>query len=208
LVSTFLALLVAAPLAAQQPFLPVDDASSRPDFFSFRAQLQRTIARHDTAALLAVVHPQIRNPFGDNDGIDEFRRMWNIDAADSEIWEVIATVLGLGGSFLDTDTFVAPYVFSRWPAWFDSFEHVAVIGTDVRVRLQPAADAPVITTMTFAVLPVARPDVEVDGWTAVRVDGNRTGYIASQFVRSPVDYRAIFRDEGRQWRLVTLVAGD
>jgi hypothetical protein len=83
-----------------------------------------------------------------------------------------------------------------------------VIGTDVRVRSQPNADAPVIATMSFAILQVARPDVEVNGWTAVRVEGNRTGYVASQFVRSPIDYRAIFRYEGRQWKLVTLVAGD
>jgi hypothetical protein len=200
--------LVTAPLAAQQPFLPVDEASTRPDFFSFRARLQRTIARRDTAALLAIVHPRIRNTFGDNDGIDEFRKMWNSGTADSEIWDVLGTVLGLGGSFQDADTFAAPYIFSRWPETFDSFEHVAVIGTDVRVRSQPRADATAIATMSFSILPMVRPDVEVDGWTAVRVAGNRTGFIASQFVRSPVDYRAIFRYEGRQWQLVTLVAGD
>jgi hypothetical protein len=203
-----LALLATAPLAAQQPFLPVDEASSRPDFFSFRAQLQRVIARHDTAALLAIVHPQVRNSFGDNDGIDEFRRMWNIGAADSGIWDVLGTVLGLGGSFQDDNTFAAPYVFSRWPAQRDAFEHVAVIGRSVRVRSQPNAGAPAIAAISFTILPVARPDVDVEGWTAVRVDRNRTGYIASQFVRSPIDYRAIFRDEGGQWKLVTLVAGD
>ena len=209
LVSAILTLSAAAPLAAQQPLLPVDEASSRPDFFSFRAQLQRTIARRDTAALLAIVHPQIRNTFGDNDGIAEFRKMWNVDTADSEIWDVLGTVLGLGGSFHDADTFVAPYIFSRWPGTFDSFEHVAVIGTDVRVRSQPRADATAIATLSFSILPRARPDVEVEGWTAVRVTGHRmTGYIASRFVRSPIDYRAIFRYEGRQWRLVTLVAGD
>ena len=205
---TILALLAASPLAAQPSLLPVDEASTRPDFFSFRAQLQRTIARHDTAALMAVVHPQIRNSFGDNDGIDGFRKMWNIGAADSEIWDVLGTVLGLGGSFLDNGTFAAPYVFSRWPEKFDAFEHVAVIGTGVRVRSRPRADANAIATMSFSILPAARPDVEVDGWTAVRVEGNRTGYIASPFVRSPVDYRAIFRHDGRQWKLVTLVAGD
>lgn len=202
-----LALLATAPLA-QQPFLPVDEAGNRPDFFSFRAQLQRAIARHDTAALLAIVHPQIKNSFGDNDGIDEFRTMWNIGAADSEIWGLLGTVLGLGGSFHEDDTFVAPYVFSRWPGQIDPFDHVAVIGSDVRVRSQPNADAPVIAAMSFTILPVARSDAEVEGWTAVRVEGKRTGYIASPFVRSPIDYRAIFRYESRQWKLVTLVAGD
>lgn len=202
-----LALLATAPLA-QQPFLPVDEAGNRPDFFSFRAQLQRAIARHDTAALLAIVHPQIKNSFGGNDDIDEFRTMWNIGAADSEIWGLLGTVLGLGGSFHEDDTFVAPYVFSRWPGQIDPFDHVAVIGSDVRVRSQPNADAPVIAAMSFTILPVARSDAEVEGWTAVRVEGKRTGYIASAFVRSPIDYRAIFRYESRQWRLVTLVAGD
>ena len=107
---TVLALVAASPLAAQQPFLPVDEASTRPDFFSFRAQLQRSIARHDTAALLAIVHPQIRNSFGDNNGIDEFRRMWNIGGVDSEIWDVLGTVLGLGGSFEDNRDVVATVV--------------------------------------------------------------------------------------------------
>lgn len=202
-----LALCATASVAAQQQLLPVDEASNRPEFFSFRAHLQRAIARHDTAALLAVVHPQIRNSFGDNDGIDQFRTMWNIGAEASEIWDVLGTVLGLGGSFHDDNTFVAPYVFSRWPGTFDAFEHVAVIGTDVRVRSEAAADAPVVTTSSFAILPVTRQATEVDGWIAVRV-GSRTGYIASQFARSPIDYRAIFRYEDRQWKLVTLVAGD
>ena len=34
------------------------------------------------------------------------------------------------------------------------------------------------------------------------------GYISSAYVRSPIDYRAIFRFENRRWQLVTLVAGD
>ena len=126
--------------------LPVDEASRRPDFFSFRAQLQRAIARHDTTALLAVVHPEIRNSFGDNNGIDEFRMMWRIAEPDSGIWDTLGTVLALGGSFQDEQTFAAPYVFSRWPGQFDAFEHVAVIGSDVRVRAEPKADAPIDTS--------------------------------------------------------------
>jgi hypothetical protein len=208
LLSAVVVLLSAAAVAAQEPLLPVDEASRRPGFFSFRAQLQRAIAGHDTTALLAIVHPQIKNSFGGNDGIDEFRTMWNIGAADSRIWEVLGTLLALGGSFQGDSTFVAPYVFSRWPETLDAFEHIAVIGTDVRVRSQPNTAAPVITVASFAILPVDRRAEETEQWIAVRVDGGRSGYIASRFARSPIDYRAIFREEGGQWKLVTLVAGD
>jgi hypothetical protein len=201
-------LLAAGSLvAADTQFLPVDEATRRPDFFSFRAALQRAIAQHDSAAVLAIVHPDIKNSFGGNDGIDEFRRMWRIEAPDSDIWATLGTVLALGGSFSGTDTFVAPYVFSRWPDRFEAFEHVAVIGSDVRVRSKPSVDAAVVSTVSFAILALDRR-AETGEWTGVRLDRARTGYVASTYARSPVDYRAIFRRENRAWRLVTFVAGD
>ena len=201
-------LLALAVLAAPAQLLPVDEASTRPDFFSFRAALQRAIAQHSAAGLLAIVHPHIKNSFGDDDGIDAFRTMWKITEPDSEIWDVLGSVLALGGSFHDADTFVAPYVFSRWPEQFDSFEHVAVIGSNVRVRSQPDTTSNAIDTVSFAILPLARPVTDKEGWTAVQLDTQRVGYISAAYVRSPIDYRAIFRFENRRWQLVTLVAGD
>lgn len=70
-VSTALVLLtlLACPSAwSQQQFLPVDQAPTQPDFFSFRAQLIATLARRDVPALLDVVHQNIKNSFGGNDG--------------------------------------------------------------------------------------------------------------------------------------------
>ena len=193
--------------AAGTQLLPVDEASRRPDFFSFRAGVQRAIAQRDSAALLAVVHPQIRNSFGPDDGIDNFRLMWRTDTPESEIWTELGTVLALGGSFHGDDTFVAPYVFSKWPDQFNAFEHVAVIGADVRVRSKPSADAAAVSRVSFEILPVAQPADSAE-WTAVSLEGGSTGYISSRYVRSPVDYRAIFRFADGQWKLVTFVAGD
>ena len=116
------------------------------------------------------MHPQIKNSFGGNDGIAEFREVWKPETADSGIWDTLGTVLALGGSFQDENAFVAPYVFSRWPGQFDSFEHVAVIGSDVRVRSQANTNAATLTTVSFAILPTARQVTELAGWTAVRLD--------------------------------------
>jgi len=201
-------LLALALLAAPAQLLPVDEASSRPDFFSFRASLQSAIARRDTAALLAVVHPRIKNSFGGNDGIDEFRATWKLDDPNSQLWERLGTTLAFGGSFRDGDTFVAPYVFSRWPDQFDSFEHVAVIAANVRVRSQPNTTASTMDSVSFAILPLSRRSTDTEGWTAVQFAKAQVGFIASAYVRSPIDYRAIFRNEDRRWRLITFVAGD
>jgi hypothetical protein len=201
-------LVTAIVSAAPVQLLPVDEAAKRPEFFSFRAQLQQAIARRDATALLAAVDPNIKNSFGDNDGIDEFKSMWEIGQADSEIWEELGTVLSMGGSFFDDHTFVAPYVFSKWPESLDSFEHVAVVGANVRVRSEPRTDAAPLDAVSFVILPVAS-DARVtdDGWRAVKLE-SKVGFVSSRFVRSPIDYRAIFSEQSGVWRIVTFVAGD
>jgi hypothetical protein len=198
-----------AALAAAPPTLaPVDEGPSNPAFFSFRAQLLRTVVARDVGALLAVVDPHIKNSFGGDDGIDEFKTMWELETPGSPVWEELGAVLALGGTFAGPHTFVAPYVFSRWPQSFDAFEHVAAIGSGIRVRAQPTASAETIGSVSFAILRLAPGAAAGDeAWTAVLLDG-RTGYIASRLVRSPVAFRAFFSDVSGQWRVVMFLAGD
>jgi hypothetical protein len=200
---------LAAQSAPPRRLLPVDEAASRPDFFTFRAQLQASLARHDLAALMAVVHPKIKNGFGGDDGEANFESKWRPGDADSDVWEELAVVLALGGTFESADTFVAPYVFSRWPQGIDSFEHVAVVGDRVRIRTAPRADAESAGVNSFGILPLARPSAETAAdWTAVRFPGTEVGYIASRFVRSPVGYRAFFSKRDGRWQMLMFLAGD
>jgi hypothetical protein len=204
-------LLCLATLDGAQPvarLLPVDEAATRPDFFSFRAQLQEAVARHDVDAVMAVVHPDIKASFGGDEGIDAFRRLWRPDEPDSKLWGTMGAVLALGGTFQGEQTFVAPYTFSRWPDRFDAFEHVVLTAADVRIREAPRADAAVVTTMSFAILPVARPVQESEEWTAVQLDNKRVGHVASRLARSPIDYRAMFTLSQGRWRLTLFLAGD
>jgi hypothetical protein len=203
-------LLAASPVAwIQAPqLLPVDDAAKRPDFFSFRAQLQVIVAGRDVEGLMAVVARDVKNSFGGNDGADAFRETWKPAESDSQVWRELATVLSLGGAFLD-ETFVAPYVFSRWPDRYDAFDHVALVAANVRVRAAARDDAPVLTSMSFAILPLAQIKEPVGKtWTAVRLPDGRNGFVASPLARSPIAYRAIFARRDGRWQLVTFVAGD
>lgn len=203
-------LLQAAAGAAQVgKLLPVDEAVRDPQLFAFRAQLQAAIARRDVQAVLDVVHPNIKNSFGGNDGFEEFKKQWKLQGGESGLWDELGTVLALGGSFRDKDNFVAPYVFSKWPERFDSFEHVAVVGTGVRVRSQPGTQGAILTSLTFDIVQVQprSPDLPAD-WTPVKLRDGRKGYIASRYVRSPVDYRASLSRENGRWRLNFFVAGD
>jgi hypothetical protein len=45
-------------------------------------------------------------------------------------------------------------------------------------------------------------------WTAVKLRDGRTGYIASQYVRSSIAHRAFLTRKDGRWRLALFVAGD
>jgi hypothetical protein len=103
LVTAILATCVAAfpthAQAQQSSVLPVDEAAKDPEFFVFRARLQRAVATHDTAAVMRVVAPTIRNSLGGNGGRQEFREKWGIaDPDKSRLWAVLGFVLALGAS--------------------------------------------------------------------------------------------------------------
>ena len=186
---------------------PVDDAVRRPDFFTFRANLQAAIARRDSQAVLAVVHPDIKNDFGGDDGIDAFKKIWRIAESDSPLWEELGTVLALGGTFM-AEEFVAPYTFSRWPDEFNAFDHVAVVGANVRLRAEPRSDSAVVGTASFSILKLSSNSDDTPEWTAIETEDGRKAYVATRFVRSPIGFRAAFSYVGGRWQLRMFLAGD
>lgn len=187
--------------------LPVDEAAKNPGFLEFRNRLKAIVARRDTKALLENVHPDIRASFGSDNGIRAFREMWKLDRPDSTLWKELGTVLDLGGSFDGPDSFTAPYVFSRWPNNVDSFEFMAVVGRTVRIRTAPGLDAPVLASVSHAILEGDRDGKSTEEWIAVKHKG-RHAFISSRYVRIPIDYRANFRFSDGRWQMVFFVAGD
>ena len=96
------------------------------------------IDRRDVAYVLRILDPAIKNSFGGDGGIEEFKQAWKPESPDSELWTELRFVLAHGGAFQEGN-FVAPYFFSSFPDLHDvpgydedSFRYGAVIG-DVRV---------------------------------------------------------------------------
>ena len=191
--------------------LPVDEAAQDPAFFVFRARLLEAVSKKDSSYLLTVVSPSIQNGFGGDNGIAEFRKGWKPERADSELWPTLARILSQGGSFQDKDTFAAPYYFSRFPEKYDAFEHGVIVGENVRVRQQPSTDGQIVASLSFDVIKVndwAARKSGTQNWIQVELTGGGRGYVAEDFIRSPIGYRAIFTRKGGRWELTALVSGD
>ena len=188
---------------------PVDQAASVPDFFSFRAQLQAAVARHDTAAVLAALGKDVELSFGGDRGIEGFKAMWRPEAADSLVWGELATVLALGGSFDGQGRFMAPYVASTWPRGAADYHiALAVIGSGVRVRAAASDNAAVLASLDFSIIEPADPPGEPAGWTAVKLPSGQIGHVRSQLVRSPLNYRVGFSKLAGRWQIDYFIAGD
>ena len=208
-------LLTGGCAAAQVVSLrPVDEADEEPSFFSFRSRLLEAVARRDTAFLFAHTAPEVHVSFGAENGLSAFKRQWNLDSspAGSDLWPTLARVVGAGGRFSESGRFVAPYVYSDWPDSLDAFQHVAVVGEDVRVRASPSTGSLVRARLSFAVVPLAEGHAERTGdgraWLKVRLRDGREGYVAADYLQSPVGYRAGFEKRRGKWFLAFFVAGD
>ncbi len=204
----------AAPACAQragerwtEPVLrPSDDGGSRPEFAAFRREVRAIVARRDVEALVRLAHPDIKISFGGDEGIEAFRAV--ITSADHDFWAEFGSILSMGGSFGEGDSFTAPYVFADWPQQFDAFSCVAVTGQAVAVRGAPNRTAPLVATLDYRIVEAVAEVQPVEGWTRVRLADGRSGFIASQFVRSPIDHRVRFDFAGGRWQLVFYIAGD
>lgn len=196
------------PTYAQEVFLPADEAYLQPDFFSFRAVLFDIIARHDTQALLTIVHPDVWVSFGGDNGIEEFKQTWLSDNGREDIWEILTEVLARGGSFHEDGSFSAPYVYSRWPDHLDAFEYVAIVGTDVPIMASDDDNSKIIEKLSFSTVPVAGTSPFSADWVKIKLSNGQEGYARRTFARSPIDYRIIFEKIDGQWLIKALIAGD
>ena len=62
--------------------------------------------------------------------------------------------------------------------------------------------------MSYAIVPLSGATAITDEWVGVRLPGGAEGYVGRRYVRSSLDYRAMFAKSDGQWRMKFLVAGD
>ena len=210
-----LSILLAVPAAAQiTTLLPVDQAAIDPTFITFRGRLLTALVARDTADVLSAFDPAARLSFGDAPGgPDGVRQMWlgEEHPPGEDLWTVLARVVATGSVRSEAgDVVTAPYVFDGFPQNLDPFGHAAVVGENVRVRVAPRLDSEILDVLTYAVLPVTEWGVEgaARRWHKVRLADGREGYVAAEYLWSPINYRVGFQKTDGRWRITFFVAGD
>ncbi|MDX1418659.1 MAG: SH3 domain-containing protein [Rubricoccaceae bacterium] len=212
----FAALLLAVPAAAQvAPVVPRDDGADDPSFVTFRGRLLEALAARDTAAVLSAFAADARLSFGDAPpGPEGVRSVWlsgpRYDG--HRLWPTLARVVGMGSIRSREGVLTAPYTYDGPPEHLDAFTHGTIVGENVVVRAGPSTASEAIGTLTYVVVPVVEWGYSEDPaarlWHRVRLDDGREGYVAGEYLWSPVDFRAGFERRDGRWQIVFFVAGD
>ena len=195
---------------------PVDEAAKDASFLAFRTKLIAAAQRRDATYIFSIVDSKIKNGFGGNDGIANFKREWKLSSKNSKFWKEFLLVLKNGGAFEKggRPSFIAPYTFSSWPDDVDGLEYQAIFGNNVNVRSEPRMNAGIVTKLSYNVIKIRYELVpksgksEYPGWWLIKTRGGLEGYVKREFIRGHLDYRAGFTKKRGVWKLDFFLAGD
>lgn len=206
------------PVAAQERFvMPVDEAKKDASFFSFREKLITAVKNRDTKFVLSVVDKNIKNGFGGDDGIENFKKGWKINSPNSTLWKELLTVLTSGGTFDNRrrNSFSAPYLFTKFPADLDAFDYQAIFGNNVNLRAKPDANSQIVSTLSYNIVKTdyensvkSSKNKDEYLWLKVETLGGKKGFVKPEFVRSSIDFRAGFEKKNGKWIMIFFLAGD
>ncbi len=198
--------------------VPIDEGKKDASFNTFRAKLITALKKKDKKYLISILDPNIKVSFGGDDGITDFKNFWEIDKADSKLWNELLLALNNGGKFINegnTKTFCAPYSFWGFPDDLDSFEYNVIFGNNVRLRSKPDLSSDIITNLSYNIVKVDYENSvrdsknnEVFAWAKIETLGGLKGFVSAEYVRSPIDYRACFEKTNGKWKMTAFVAGD
>ncbi|MCM3871338.1 MAG: SH3 domain-containing protein [Pyrinomonadaceae bacterium] len=212
-----IAVLSLTATASARKLLPVDEGAKDASFKTFRDSLIRAVRQRNTRFVLSVLHPRVHLSFGGHYGKKDFLELWKPDSPKSELWNELSTALLLGGTFGISEgkrVFWAPYTFIAFPDDLDPYEYAAIIGENVRVRSQPNTSASIVTILSYDIVKATRlitentREVNPRGWVRVAVPDGRNGYVASKYIRWPIEYRLSFERIRGKWLITAFIGGD
>lgn len=206
--------LATLSIAAQERYLkPVDEAADDQSFLAFRNQLTKAVAAKDAKFIRSILAKDVLVNFGGSNGVSGFMEQWESLGPKSEFWSKFGWVISHGGEFAKMKNrgpkqFWAPYTYASFPEDLDGTEYGTVVGERVRLRKAPNANADVIGYLSYNLVKPYFDANETKGWMQIVTTGGKRGFIAAEFFRSAVDYRAGFEKRQGKWQLTAFVAGD
>jgi len=194
----------ASPLAKGK-WAPQDTCAEVEGADQFRSRLAAAIRTHDLDAVVALAADDIKLDFGGGAGKQELRARLNDEARN--LWDELDALMALGCSANDQGGITIPWYFDQDIGEADPFETWLVTGEDVPVLAGTAADSERVGAISWDLVRIADLDPKQPRQQIELPDGT-AGYVATDKLRSLIDYRLSASSRNDRWRIISFVAGD
>jgi hypothetical protein len=194
-----------APLA-EGPYAPHDTCHSVKGADDFRRQMADAVMRRDADAFLALAAEDIKLDFGGGGGRAELKKR----LADKhwKLWDELDQLLALGCAANQQGGITIPWYFEQHIDKVDATSGMLVTGENVPLLAEPDPKSKVLRPISWDVVSIDSLAPDDSYQSVTTADGKTQGYIATDKLRSLLDYRLMATPRNGKWSIVTLVSGD
>ena len=204
---------VMARVIAEPRIPPIDTCRKTGSFPEFRKRFETAVAERDFALLEPLIDYDLETDFGGGGGMKTFADHWRGTSwKTSKLWDELDAIIALGcGGNQGGGYYAMPRMFVVDVGNVDLFAARVALGEAVPLRAKPAENADIIALLDWALVTATPPPDNARGtprWTEVTAADGTKGFVKSDQLRSPIDYRAVFQPRKGGWKMTAFIAGD
>lgn len=190
----------------QGPFAPRDECAGIAGSGEFRERLSSAIASRDADALVSLAAPGVKLDFGGGAGQQELRS--RLGDPEAGLWKELDEIMRLGCAPGAGDGIVMPGFFAADIGKVDAYRAMIVTDNDVPVTQESNDRSPTVATLSWDIVEIKGAIKPDEAYQLVETAGGKTGYVASDRLRSYLDYRLLAQPLDGNWRVTAFIAGD
>ena len=183
------------PPLAEGPYAPRDECVGLPGAYAYRERIRRALAA-----------PDVKLDFGGGAGSAELKA--RLDGEQSNLWRELDALLAMGCAAEGEASMTLPWYFSQEIDEVDPMMGMIVTGEGVPLLLAPERDSDVLEAISWDVVQLVDGFRAEDRFPHVETTKDKRGYIATDRLRSLIDYRLLASSRDGKWSITSLVAGD
>lgn len=190
---------------AKGKWAPQDTCARIEGADEFRARLAAAIKARNIDGLVALAADDVKLDFGDGAGSAELRK--RLADPSLGLWQELDELMALGCSANEQGGVTIPWYFDQDIGDADPYYAMLVTGEDEPLLERPDPAAKVLATISWDLVEIASLNPE-SPYQRVEYGEDTIGFIASDKLRSLIDYRLTASSRNGRWRIISFVAGD
>jgi hypothetical protein len=187
-------------------YAPQDECKTVPGAEDFRARLAAAIEARDADRLAALAAPDVKLDFGGGAGVNTLRS--RLSEKKPDLWGELAQLMTLGCAVNEQGGITIPWYAAKPIEDADPGTTMLVIGEKVPLRTDldtKSAEAEEISWDVVTLVGGLQPE---EPFQKVKTNDGTVGYVATNKLRSLLDYRLVASSRDGKWSFTSLVAGD